>query len=165
MNSLVCIFLSLLVGTPIDKAHDLAFPQISLGSGWGGEGKGSLACWWNHSVLNFNYNIFIFQNSFCFARSLFCLFFLKYLISSIITFSQTDFVITDNGNSQCHLRSDFSLLFFGHPPWCLGCFCLWVLIIGLNSMLLNHGNFLRLHLKVGSSRGHYFYLCHVIGVN
>ena len=33
MNSLVCIFFSLLVGTPIDKAHDLAFPQISLGSG------------------------------------------------------------------------------------------------------------------------------------
>jgi len=40
MNSLVCIFLSLLVGTLIDKAHDLAFPQISLGSGWGvGEGQ------------------------------------------------------------------------------------------------------------------------------
>lgn len=39
MNSLVCIFFSSLVGTPTDKAHDLAFPQISLGSGWGVGGQ------------------------------------------------------------------------------------------------------------------------------
>lgn len=28
VNSLVCIFFSLLVGTQIDKAHDLAFPRM-----------------------------------------------------------------------------------------------------------------------------------------
>lgn len=28
VNSLVCMFFSFLVGTPIDKAHDLAFPWI-----------------------------------------------------------------------------------------------------------------------------------------
>ena len=43
MNSLVCIFFSLLVGTPIDKAHDLAFPQISLGSGTVGGALGGRA--------------------------------------------------------------------------------------------------------------------------
>lgn len=41
VNSLVCIFFILLVGTLIDKAHDLGFPWVSLGGC-----KGSLSCWW-----------------------------------------------------------------------------------------------------------------------